>query len=75
MSKLYKVTIKLMVVAKNVDDARHVSDDVDQYLCDFQAKEITKISECLPRWEDAIPFGDQGSDDFTCAEIINSFGG
>jgi len=70
--KLYEVTIKLMVVAVDKDDARYVTNDIDLYSCDFQAKEVTDINECLPMWKDAIPFGDQGSDDFTCAEIINS---
>ena len=69
--KLYKVTIQMMVVAANPEDAKYICDDTDIYSCDFQAEEITTIDECLPDWEDARPFGDQG-DDFTCAEIIDS---
>jgi len=70
--KLYKVTIQMMVVAASKEDAQHICDDVDIYSCDFYAEEVTAIDKCLLEWEDARPFGDQGSDDFTCAEIIDS---
>jgi len=66
----------MMVVAESEDDARLVAGgvDVDIFACDFEAEEITDISECLPGWETALPFGDQ-DDDLECAELIERMKG
>ena len=45
MKKLYEVTIKLMVIADDEDEARYVAGDADVDACDV---EIEKATECLP---------------------------
>ncbi len=72
MKKLFKVTIQMMVVATDEEDAKFVagSVDVDIHACDFEAEEITDIEDCLPGWETALPWGDQGGDELECAELI-----
>lgn len=68
MKKLYEVTIKLMVIADDEDEARYVAGDADVDACDV---EIEKATECLPGWENAIPFCVQ-DDDITCGELVKN---
>lgn len=66
MKKLYNVTIKLMVIADDKDEARYAALDLDIDACDV---EIEKATECLPGWEEVFPFGDC-DDDITCGELV-----
>ncbi len=72
MKKLYKVTIQMMVVATDKEDAKFAADSVavDIHACDFEAEEITDIEECLPGWESSLPWGDQDDPELECAEFI-----
>ena len=65
----------MMVVGVDEDDARYSAEEADIYACDFKAEEVTDIEDCLPGWETALPWGDQGSDDLECAEFIEKQGG
>ena len=68
--KLNRDTIEMMAIGVDKDDARFAAGDADIYSCDFEAEEITTKDEILPGWEDALPWGDHGSLDLTCGEIV-----
>ena len=70
MKKLFKATIQMMVVGVDEDDAKFAASYVDIHACDFEAKEITDIEDCLPGWEFVLPRGDQGNYELECAEFI-----
>ena len=70
MKKLYKVTIEMMVIADNEDEAESIASGADMTGCDFEIEEAT---ECLPGWEDAFPFGDN-DDGVRCGDLVKNEG-
>lgn len=65
MKKLYEVTIGMMIMAEDEEDALFQARMADIGACNVEVVEAASI---LPGWSDAIPFG--AEDDRICKELL-----
>ena len=69
MKKLYKVTMELMVMAENEEDAHYVATDPGVEIPEEDCEIENAVDEgCPEAWADAIPYG--SDDDKTCKEVL-----